>query len=374
MGLGMRVVNQDLLEPRPPPVDRRSVAQRIVKSYFGSPASAFATILIVAVLAWAGWSFLNWSLLNATFPDATGSSSACRRANGGACWAVVADKFRLIIFGVYPHAQHWRPACMMALFLVMYFLSTRPSMWNWKLPAAWVAAITASACLMWGGFAGLPFVPDDQWGGLPITMILATLGLATGFPLAILLALARNSRRHPVGKALAVAYIELTRSVPLLALLFLASLMIPLFMPAGWDIPKLFRVLVAFTLVTAAYLAEVIRGGLLSIPRGQYEAAEALGLSRWTTTTRVVLPQALVAVLPAIVNVLIAFFKATSIVLIVGIFDLMTAAKRAAADSQWQGFGTEIYLFVAAIYFAFCFVMSVYSNRLHARLRAQGKQ
>jgi len=143
--------------------------------------------------------------------------------------------------------------------------------------------------------------------------------------------------------------------------------MVPLFLPQGMDLSKLLRVFVAFALVIAAYLAEVVRGGLQAIPRGQYEAATALGLTPTVITLRVILPQALSAVLPAIVNVFIAFFKATSIVVIVGIFDLMTAAKRAAADAQWQGFGTEIYLFVAAIYFVFCYAMSRYSARLQAR-------
>ena len=168
----------------------------------------------------------------------------------------------------------------------------------------------------------------------------------------------RHAPGGGVGKALVVAYIELARSVPLLAVLFLASVMIPLFLPQDIDISKLLRVIIAFALFTSAYLAEVVRGGLMSVPHGQRDAATALGLTRFVSTTRVVLPQALTTVLPALVNVFIAFFKATSIVVVIGIFDLMTAAKRAAADAQWDGFGTEIYLFVAVIYFVFCSPMS----------------
>jgi general L-amino acid transport system permease protein len=219
---------------------------------------------------------------------------------------------------------------------------------------------------MFGGVFGLAYVPDDQWGGLPVTLILATLGLVFGFALAIPLALIRHAPGGGIGKALVVACIELARSVPLLAVLFLASVMIPLFLPQDISISKLLRVIIAFALFTSAYLAEVMRGGLLSVPRGQREAAAALGLTPFVATTRIVLPQALTTVLPALVNVFIAFFKATSIVVVIGIFDLMTAAKRAAADSQWEGFGTEIYLFVALIYFAFCFAMSRYSARLQA--------
>jgi general L-amino acid transport system permease protein len=261
----------------------------------------------------------------------------------------------------------------MVALVVMYGLSVLPRMWNWRLAVAWLLGLGAFSVLMWGGVFGLPFVPDDRWGGLPVTLILATLGLAAGFPLAILLALLRNAKRGGVGRSLAVAYIEMVRSVPLLAVLFLASVMIPLFLPQEVDISKLFRVFVAFALFTAAYLAEVIRGGLQAIARGQFEAAAALGLTPFVTTLRVVLPQALTIVLPAIVNVFIAFFKATSIVVVVGIFDLMTAANRAAADSLWQGFGTEIYLFVAAVYFCFCYAMSWYSARLHTAL-ATGRQ
>jgi general L-amino acid transport system permease protein len=254
----------------------------------------------------------------------------------------------------------------MLLLLAMYLLSTRPQMWNWRLPLAWLVALGGFAVLMFGGVLGLAYVPDDQWGGLPVTLILATLGLVAGFALAIPLALVRHAPDGGIGKALVIAYIELARSVPLLAVLFLASVMIPLFLPQGMDISKLLRVIIAFALFTSAYLAEVVRGGLKSVPKGQLEAAAALGLTPIVVTTRIVLPQALTTVLPALVNVFIAFFKATSIVVVVGIFDLMTAAKRAAADAQWEGFGTEIYLFVALIYFVFCYAMSRYSARLQA--------
>ncbi len=305
-------------------------------------------------------------MLTAVFSTNGQGPAACRAPGSGACWAIVGDKLRLILFGTYPYAQQWRPAAATVLLIAMYVLSTLPRLWNWRLPLAWVAALAALSVVMYGGVPGLPYVPDDEWGGLPVTLILATLGLAGGFPLAIVLALARHSRRGGVGRSLSVAFIELTRSVPLLAVLFLASVMIPLFLPQGMDVSKLLRVTIAFALFSAAYLAEVVRGGLLSVPRGQVEAAVALGLSPYVITTRIVLPQALFAVLPALVNVFIAFFKATSIAVVVGIFELMTAAKRATADAQWQGFGTEVYLFVAVIYFAFCSAMSWYSARLQA--------
>ncbi|MBB3178191.1 amino acid ABC transporter permease [Variovorax sp. Sphag1AA] len=356
------------IEASPPPMARRFWLHQLRSDFFATPATGATTLVLALLLLALGWKLLDWGVLHAVFNTHGQGPDACRVAGAGACWAVINEKFRLIVFGIYPYAQQWRAALGMAILVAMYMLSTRRSWWNRRLAIAWVVALAAFGALMWGGVMGLPFVPDDQWGGLPVTLILATLGLAAGFPLAVALALLRHSSRPGVGKALAVAYIEIARSVPLLAVLFLASVMIPLFLPQGMDLSKLLRVFLAFALFTAAYLAEVIRGGLQVVPRGQYEAAAALGLSPRVTTLRVVLPQALTAVLPALVNVFIAFFKATSIVVIVGIFDLMTAAKRAIADAQWQGFGTEIYLFVAAIYFIFCFAMSRYSARLHASL------
>lgn len=366
----MRYVASERIPAAAPPVPASGWQARMRELFFSSPASVVATLVLASVCAVLAWKLLRWGVLDAVFGTDGKGPEACRVPGAGACWAMVGEKFRLIVFGIYPYAQQWRPAVAMVVLVVMYVLSTLPRLWNWRLLVAWPVALVLFGVLMWGGVAGLPFVPDDQWGGLPVTLVLATLGLAAGFPLAIVLALLRHSRKPGVGKALSVAYIELTRSVPLLAVLFLASVMIPLFLPQGMDLSKLFRVFVAFALFTAAYLAEVVRGGLLAIPRGQVEAAAALGLTPFVTTMRVVLPQALTIVLPALVNVFIAFFKATSIVVVVGIFDLMTAAKRAVADSQWQGFGTEVYLFVAAIYFAFCYAMSRYSAHLHASLEA----
>lgn len=364
-----RFVATRTLDAAPPPVAADGWTLRARRLFFGSPASAMLTVLLALASGWLAWQLLRWGLLTAVFSTAGKGPDVCRAPGVGACWAIVGEKLRLVLFGIYPYAQQWRAALAMGILVVMYPLSTRPRMWNWRLAVAWLVALALFSILMWGGVFGLPFVPDDQWGGLPVTLILATLGLTAGFPLALVLALVRNSPRNGAGKALAVAYIELVRGVPLLAVLFLASVMIPLFLPQGMDLSKLFRVFVAFALFTAAYLAEVVRGGLQALPKGQYEACAALGLSRFTTTTRVILPQALTLVLPAIVNVFIAFFKATSIVVVVGIFDLMTAAKRATADAQWQGFGTEIYLFVALIYFAFCYAMSAYSARLQDSLQ-----
>ena len=355
--------------PAAPPPARGGWLTRLRKACFSTAVNAALTALLLSLLAWALWHLLRWGIWTAVFDAHGRGSEACRVDGAGACWAVVAAKLRLVLFGTYPYEHQWRAALAVGVLLVMYALSIRPSWWNMRLAAAWAMGLALFGLLMWGGVGGLVYVPEDQWGGLPVTLILATLGLSAGFPLAIGLALLRHASNGGLVKALAVAYIELARSIPLLAVLFMASVMVPLFLPQGMDISKLLRVMVAFALFTAAYLAEVVRGGLQSVPHGQVEAAEALGLTTGTIIWRIVLPQALTAVMPALVNVFIAFFKATSIVVIVGIFDLMTAAKRAVADAHWQGFGTEVYLFVGAVYFVFCFAMSRYSARLHARLQ-----
>jgi general L-amino acid transport system permease protein len=214
----------------------------------------------------------------------------------------------------------------------------------------------------------MPHVPQDQWGGLPITLILATFGLAFAFPLSVFVALGRRSTKLPAVKMLCVAYVELIRGVPLISLLFMASVMFPLFLPEGIDIDKLLRAQVAIILFAGAYLAEVVRAGLQSLPKGQAEAADALGLSYWKKTFLIILPQALRMVIPPLVNTFIGFFKDTSLVLIIGIYDLLKAGTTAVADPNWQGFGNEVYITLAIIYFVFCFAMSKYSRGLEREL------
>ena len=216
---------------------------------------------------------------------------------------------------------------------------------------------------MWGGVFGLPYVENERWGGLILTLILASFGMAFAFPLAIVLALGRRSRL-PVVRAACVAYIELIRGVPLISVLFMASVMLPLFLPAGLTIDKLLRAQLALILFAATYLAEVVRGGLQAIPHHQYEAAEALGLSFAQRTLHVILPQALRVSIPPLVNTFIGLFKDTSLVLIIGLFDLLSTIKVSLQDPAWAGFGIEAYLFASLVYFAFCYAMSAYSRGL----------
>jgi general L-amino acid transport system permease protein len=237
--------------------------------------------------------------------------------------------------------------------------------WRWWLVFVWLAGLTVIGVLMWGGVFGLPYVENERWGGLILTLLLATFGIALAFPLSILLALGRRSDL-PVIRALCVGYIELIRGVPLISVLFMASVMLPLFLPPGLTMDKLARAQIALVLFAAAYLAEVVRGGLQAIPRTQYEAAEAIGLGYWGQMRFVVLPQALRIAVPPLVNTFIGFFKDTSLVLIIGLFDLLSTIKVSLTDPAWAGFSVEAYLFAAAVYFVFCFAMSLYSRRLEA--------
>jgi general L-amino acid transport system permease protein len=340
------------------------------ENLFSSISSSLTTLLLLALLVKAVLGLVQWGIWDAIWTTPGNDSSACRAVRGlGACWAVIAEKYRFILFGTYPFDQQWRPALAILLFVSLFYLSSRPRWWRRELVYVWIVALTAIGGVMWGGVLGLSFVPQERWGGLPVTLILATFGLALGFPLGIVVALGRRSKL-PAIRSLCVLYVELIRGVPLVSLLFMASVMFPLFMPDGFNIDKLLRAQIAIVLFAGAYLAEVIRGGLQAVPRGQHEAADAIGLSYWQKNRLIILPQAIRHVIPPLVNTFIAFFKDTSLVLIIGIFDLLTTAKTAIIDPVWQQFSVEVYLFVALIYFAFCFAMSRYSRRLEV----QGRQ
>ncbi|MGQ0545457.1 MAG: amino acid ABC transporter permease [Betaproteobacteria bacterium] len=317
------------------------------------------TLLLALLIAKGLLSFVDWAFLDAVWrPD----PKACRAAEG-ACWGFIADKHRFILFGTYPYEEHWRPAVSSALLVALWILSGFRSFWNWKLVPIWLVGLLAIGVLMWGGVLGLRFVENERWGGLILTLLLSTFGVAFAFPLAVLLALGRRSSL-PAIRWLSVAYIELVRGVPLISLLFMASVMLPLFLPEGMTINKLLRAQIAMILFAAAYLAEVVRGGLQAIDREQYDAAAAIGLGYWGQMGFVILPQALRIAVPPLVNTIVAFFKDTSLVLIIGLFDLLSTIKVSLNEPAWTGFGVEAYLFASAVYFAFCFAMSAYSRRL----------
>ena len=331
---------------------------------FSGWGNALVSILILGFLIKTIPAVVDWAFLEAVWrPDA----KACRAADG-ACWGFIAEKHRFILFGTYPYEEHWRPALATLILIGLWVFSLVRSFWRKWLVLVWLAGLGCIGVLMWGGVPGLPFVENERWGGLILTLLLTTFGLALAFPLAIALALARRSGM-PVMQGMAVGYIELVRGVPLISLLFMASVMLPLFLPPGVSIDKLVRAQIAMILFAAAYLAEVVRGGLQGIPRSQYEMADALGLSYWQKTLHVVLPQALRISVPPLMNTFIGFFKDTSLVLIIGLFDLLSTIKVSLNDPAWSGFGVEAYVFAALVYFAFCFAMSLYSRRFEATSR-----
>jgi general L-amino acid transport system permease protein len=356
-----------------PPAGLVGPAAWLKTNLFGSILSSIVSIVLIALIAYFGWKLLSWGVLHAvwTVPQTANGAdtSACRDVAGtGACWALVPEKYRFILFGFYPFDQQWRPGIVVAIFLALFVASANRRFWRVELAYVWLAALVVIGVLMWGGIFGMPYVAQDQWGGLPITLILATFGLAFAFPLAIAVALGRRSTNLPAVKMVCVVYVELIRGVPLISLLFMASVMFPLFLPQGFDIDKLLRAQVAIILFAAAYLAEVVRAGLQALPKGQAEAADALGLSYGKKTLLIVLPQALKLVIPPLVNTFIGFFKDTSLVLIIGIFDLLKSGLTAVADPNWQAYGTEVYILLAVIYFCFCFAMSKYSRGLERSL------
>lgn len=353
-----------LLPARQPPLQNIRVMQWAKQNLWGTPVSAITTALLVLILLWSIPSLLEWSVVHAVF---SANADQCQAARDiGACWGVVAEKYRVILFGRYPFDAQWRPLLATLVLTLLLVASCRPAFWNRYLAVAWASIWLLFFVLMGGGKwlgipTGLMYIPTDQWGGLPLTMMLATLSITLAFPLAILVALGRQSTM-PAVRSVCIVYVELVRGVPLISVLFMASFMLPLLLPTGTSPDVLIRVLVGITLFSAAYTAEIVRGGLQAIPRGQVEAAYTLGLGYWQTQRQVVLPQALAHVVPSLMNNFIAIFKDTSLVTIVSLYELSGALGLAVSgDPNWRPFKLEAYLFITLIYFCICFAMSRYS-------------
>ncbi|WP_426415357.1 amino acid ABC transporter permease [Aestuariirhabdus sp. LZHN29] len=342
-----------------------SQSQRWLKqNLFSTPLNTIITLICVYILYKGGGALLSWALIEATWiPD----PKACK-AGAGACWGFIAEKHRYILFGTYPYDEQWRPLVAMLAFVSLICASLHKSFWKiWLLPL-WIVTLIGLGIIMWGGVFGLSYVENSLWGGLPLTLLLAVIGTICAFPLGIFLALGRRSHM-PMIRVICVGFIELVRGVPLISVLFMASVMFPLFLPEGVTIDKLLRAQVGIILFTAAYLAEVFRGGLQAIPSGQYEAAEGLALSYWQSMRKIILPQALRLVIPPTVNSFISMFKDTSLVIIIGLFDLLATTKGAIKDPQWRAFYVEGYVFTAALFFIFCYSMARYSEYLEKDLK-----
>jgi general L-amino acid transport system permease protein len=340
----------------------RSRSRALWRGLFGSPLNAAVTLGFVAFLIFVVAPLFRWAILDATW---TGDARACA-AKGGACWAFIVEKARFILFGLYPQEHDGEAATAIVLILGLAVITAVPRFWGRWLVFVWAAAIAAAIALLSGAFTG-DFVPTAKWSGLPLTLLLAVVGFAGAFPLGIVLALGRRARPAVV-RWLSVAFIEGLRGVPLIAVLYVSTLLLPFALPTGASIDKLLRAQVAIILFVAAYMAEIVRAGLQSVPHGQYEAARSLGLS-WVATMRlVVLPQALRTVIPSYVNLGIGIFLDTTLVIVIGLLDFLNTAKTAAADPQWLGFYNEAFAFAALVYFTGSYAASRYSLWLERRL------
>jgi len=307
--------------------------------------------------------FIRWAFIDSLW---TSTGGECQTVDG-ACWSVIPDNIRFIMFGFYTYSEQWRPAIAVVVLVGLLVYSQYRRNWKKRLIYIWLTGLVGMGVLMRGGVFGLTLVESTKWGGLPLTLLLAVFGLTAAYPLGIVLALGRQSNM-PAVKSLCVVYIELIRGVPLISLLFMSSVVFPLFLPEGVTVNKILRAQAAIILFTAAYIAEVVRGGLQGMSRGQYEAAESLGLKYHQTMRLVILPQALKIVIPPSVSILISAFKDTSLVVIIALYDLLKTTQSVLGDPRWMAYSAEAYIFLALIYFICCFYMSNFSRKLERML------
>ncbi|MEX2618364.1 MAG: amino acid ABC transporter permease [Alphaproteobacteria bacterium] len=347
----------------PPPSRQVGAIAWLRQNLFSTWLNSLLTLLAVYFLYTVIPPFVDWAILSAdisgeTYRDCT---------SGGACWAMIRVRFDQFIYGFFPHDQRWR----IDLGFLLLFCAAIPLLIEGVPGKKYLAAFVfllypfIAFVLFHGGF-GLEVVDTAQWGGLMLTMVLATVTIVVSLPLGIVFALGRRSDM-PIVRVICVAFIELWRGVPLITVLFMGSVMLPLFLPPGTNFDKVLRTLIVMSLFAAAYMAEVVRGGLQAIPKGQYEAAQAMGLSYWKMMGLVILPQALKIVIPGIVNTFIGLFKDTTLVLVIGLLDFLSIIQSATTHQNWLGTSTEGYVFAAAVYFLICFGMSRYSLRLERR-------
>ncbi len=347
------------------PVIKIGALRWIKTNLFNGVFNSLLTIVTLLLLLKIVPPFVKWAFIDSFWMS---TAEQCR-AGSGACWSFIPANIRFIIFGFYPYELHWRPFVAMILLVSLLLYSKNRDHWNRSLAWLWIAGLCIMGTLMKGGIFGLTPVESDQWGGLPLTLMLSVFGMVAAYPLGILLALGRRSKM-PAIRTLSILYIELIRGVPLISMLFMSAVLFPLFLPEGLTLNKILRAQVAIIMFTAAYIAEVVRGGLQAITRGQYEAAESLGLDYVQKMRLVVLPQALKIVIPPTVGILISAFKDTSLVVIIALYDVLKTTKSALANPLWTGFSPEAYIFVALIYFVCCYTMSNYSRRLEKELHS----
>ncbi len=372
-------VRSQMLTQEAPPSNTTGTGAWLRQNLFATPKDAVLTILALLVLAWTLTHAINWLFIQAVWSGADRTVCATTEQVGGiqpagwsgACWAFVQSRFSMFIFGRYPVEERWRPILVGVMLVALLVPMLIP-----KVPRKGLNAILLfiifpiiAFYLLLGGVFGLSHVETANWGGLMVTLILSFVGIAVSLPAGILLALGRRSKM-PVIKTLCIIFIEVIRGVPLITVLFMASVMLPLFLPAGVNFDKFLRALVGVSIFAAAYMAEVIRGGLQAIPKGQYEGADSLGLGYWQKMRLIILPQAIKLVIPGIVNTFIGMFKDTSLVMIIGMFDLLGIINQSFADATWATAVTPVtgLIFAGFMYWLFCFGMSRYSAFMERHL------
>ncbi len=356
----------------PPPALAQGPLAWIRKNLFSGWLSTVLTLGAGAFLVWVVPGLVGFLLTNAVWHADSGE--ACRAAQNGACWPFIWVKASFFWYGPYPEAEHWRINTIeiVGALLIVWLLWQRAPKRNIAALLFFVAyPIVAFVLLRGSDWLGLPIVTTDLWGGVTVTLLMSLVGIVFSLPLGVLLALGRRSPL-PIVNALSTAFIEVVRGVPFIVVLFMANFMLPLFLPEGWTPDRLLRPLVGTALFAAAYMAEVVRGGLQAMPKGQFEGAASVGLGYWQTMRLVILPQALALVIPGIVSNFISLFKDTSLVAIVGLFDFLRTVESAFNDPTWTSPTTSAtgLITAAAFYWVFCFGMSRYSQSVERRLRA----
>ena len=349
------------------PLNTKGIIHWLQVNLFSTPSNAVLTLIGVYIIYVILPPFIQWAFIDADFAGDTRAQCT----GDGACWTFVKVKMDMFMYGFYPEDQVWRLQLGILLFILLIGL-----FYILKKNALKILAFTAymliAIILVNGGLFGLELIETEKWGGLLLTIVVAAVGIVFSFPIGIILAFGRASDL-PIIKSLCITYIEFIRGVPLITILFMSSVILPLFFPEGITFDKLLRALIGITLFQAAYVAEIIRGGLQSIPRGQYEAADAIGLSYWQKMLLVILPQALKVAIPNLVGAFISLFQDTTLVLVIGLLDLLSMVRAAAGDSHWLGMETEGYVFVTFVFWAFCYGMSRYSNKLEKQFNTELK-
>ncbi len=339
-----------------------ALGERLRHTLLGDTPSAIVSSVLLVGLVWAAWQALRWGVIDAvTLPD----TKLCRAAEG-ACWGVLVEKGRLVLLGRFPQEEQWRPLLGCAALLGCLLAAAHPRCFGRIGFGLLVGGIGVFGALMAGGVFGLTPIGTDLWGGLPLTLLLAVVACLIGVPLGIALALARRSKL-PALSWLATSYIEIVRGLPLITLLFFGAFVLPLLLPPQWRMDPMLRIGICLTMFCAAYLAEVFRGGLQAVTRGQYEAAHALGLNKWQALTRVVLPQALRITIAPTTSLFIGAVKDTSLVAIVNIYDLTGTLRLAMGDAKWRPYFVEMYVMVSAVYLTIGLSIARYGRYLERR-------